>query len=110
MVSWPEKFTILRDNFKDVFAERVIRSNMDVGPAKLRRRTILGVSGVQFSMMLQPDVYEEFRTFYYDNDAGLFDFKRPDNGKVVQARFSSSPSASMNETMWLVSVQLEILP
>jgi hypothetical protein len=110
MATWPEKFKILRDNFQDSLGDRTIRSSMDIGPAKIRRRTILTVSNVSFSMMLNQEDYEEFKEFYYNNDVGVFDFQRPDSNKIVQARFGSAPSASMNETLWLVNVNLEILP
>ena len=39
MSVWPEKFRVLRDNFQENFGDRTISSNMDVGPAKKRRRS-----------------------------------------------------------------------
>lgn len=110
MSVWPETFVVLKDNFKESLTDRVLTSNMDVGPAKKRRRTLLKSSTVSFSMYLSMEVYEQFKEFYFDNDFGVFDFKRPDNKKIVQARFSGVPSASVNETLWLVNVQLEIMP
>lgn len=110
MSTWPSKFVILKDNFQEVLGNRIISSNMDVGPAKKRRRTKLISFQLNFSMMLSQDVYDEFKDFYYDNDVSVFDFKRPDTNKIVQARFLDVPSTSYSETMWIVGVQLELLP
>lgn len=110
MSTWPDKFVVLKDGFRDMPGDRTITSNMDIGPAKKRRRTILSVSNVSFMMYLDNESYQEFKKFYYDNDVFVFDFKRPDTNKIVQARFASVPDASMNETLWSVNVELEILP
>lgn len=110
MSTWPDKFVVLKDGFQDILGDRTLTSNMDVGPAKKRRRTILTVSNVSFMIYLDNETYQEFKKFYYDNDAFVFDFKRPDTNKIVQARFASVPDASMNETLWSVNVELEILP
>lgn len=110
MSVWPEKFVILRNNFKIELGDRTLSSNMDVGPAKKRRRTMLITSVVTFSMYLTQDVFDEFVEFYYANDVSVFDFTRPDNKQLKKARFSAVPTCSYNETAWVVSVQLELLP
>lgn len=110
MAVWPDKFVILRDNFKETLGDRTISSTMDVGPAKKRRRTMLISSGLTFSIMITQEIYEEFKKFYYDNDVGTFDFKRPDSDEIVQVRFADTPVPTWNETMWIVNVNLEILP
>lgn len=110
MVAWPANFVILRDNFQETLGDRTITSNMDVGPAKKRRRTVLVSENVVFSLMLTQELYEQFKEFYYNNDTGVFDFVRPDNNELKQARFASTPSPILNETLWVVTVQLELLP
>lgn len=110
MSIWPEKFEILRDSFQETPVDRVIRSQMDVGPAKKRRRTILGCKNVKFMVQIPIDVYDEFEQFYLDNDVGVFDFKHPRNGIVYQARFVSVPTGTCNETFYNIPVQLEFLP
>lgn len=110
MAVWPSKFRVLRDNFKEELGDRTISSSMDVGPAKKRRRTMLVSTYLTFSALVNKDDYEEFKTFYYDNDVGTIDFTRPDTGKVVQCRFASAPTPSFDETVWTVGVTLEVLP
>lgn len=110
MSIWPEEFVILKDNFSLMLGDTVLRTSMDVGPAKLRNRSLLRIDQVSFSMLLTNDVFQRFLDFYETNKAGIFTFTRPDNKKTVSARFSSVPSTSMNETLWSVGVTLEILP
>lgn len=110
MVFWPEKFKVLRDNFKEELTDRTISSNMDVGPAKKRRRTMLVSTYLTFSVFVDNIDYPEFKKFYFDNDVSIIDFKRPDSGELVKCRFASAPTPSFNETIWTIGVSLEVLP
>lgn len=110
MATWPSQFKVSRDSFMEKLPNRVIRSSMDVGPAKTRRRTILGVKEVNGMFHCNPEDYEDFEDFFLDNDALWFDFPHPRTGQMVKARFTDVPQASMNETMYEVSFTLEILP
>lgn len=110
MIIWSSKFKILRDNFQLLPVSRVLSSDMDIGPAKKRRRTVMKLMNVSFSMYMKQDVFDEFMDFYYDNDATVFYFPRPDTKTTVSARFTTAPTATFNETLWQVSVQLEFLP
>lgn len=110
MAVWPTTFKILRDNFKEEIIERSISSNMDVGPAKKRRRSMMKSSRLTFSVILTQDDYEDFKEFYFDNDVSVFDFTRPDSGEVVKCRFNSAPSLTLNEVVWTAGVVLEIMP
>ena len=110
MATWPSKFKILRDNFTESLPDRVISSNMDVGPAKKRRRTILASYRVNLVTYIAMSDVDEFRQFYLDNDVAVFDFIHPRTHQVLQARFASVPSPQLNETFYTASVELEILP
>ena len=110
MASWPSQFKILKDNFQISPVSRVLSSDMDIGPAKKRRRTVMKLMNVSFSMYMKQDVFDEFMDFYYDNDATVFYFPRPDTKTTVSARFIAAPSATFVESLWQVSVQLEFLP
>ena len=67
MAVWPEKFRVLRDNFQESLTDRTISSNMDIGPAKKRRRSLLASSTLTFSAVVSNEDYPEFRKFYFDN-------------------------------------------
>lgn len=110
MTTWPSHFKILRNNFQLLPVSRVLSSDMDIGPAKKRRRTVIKLINVSFSMYMKQSDFDEFMDFYYDNDSTVFYFPRPDTKTTVSARFTAAPTATFNETLWQVSVQLEFLP
>lgn len=110
MATWPSKFKILRDNFIESLPDRVISSNMAVGPAKKRRRTILTSYMINLTTVIAMSDVDEFRQFYLDNDVSVFDFVHPRTNQIVQARFASVPSPVLNETYYTATVDLEILP
>lgn len=110
MVAWPSKFKILREGFSETPTDRVISSQMDVGPAKKRRRTILGVKNISFMVQTTIADYADFEQFYLDNDVGSFDFTHPRTNQTVKARFVSVPTGELQETVYRIGVQLEILP
>ena len=110
MTTWPSKFKILRDNFTESLPDRVISSNMGVGPAKKRRRTILTSYKINLVTLIEMNDIDEFKQFYLSNDVGVFDFVHPRTNQTVQARFVSVPSPVLNETYYTASVELEILP
>ena len=110
MPQWPDKFKILRESFTEGLPNRVIKSNMDVGPAKKRRRTILASYMVNFTCHVEMIDVDDFRQFYLDNDTGVFDFKHPRTKQYIKARFNNVPTLQLNETFYDVNVELEILP
>lgn len=91
-----------------------IRSNMDKGPAKIRRRTTANVRPLQFTMALDPDLVDVLDAFYdEDTYSGsiAFTFTHPRTGESVQARFTSPPQYSESEgVIYNATVQLEIMP
>lgn len=101
---------ILRDGYSESPPERTIRTNMDVGPAKVRRRTFAATSPIAFSMYLTNSEWNTLYDFYLANDATVFNFVHPRTGQTVKARFSDIPDGSFNQTMWSVNVKLEIMP
>ena len=110
MTTWPSKFKVLRDSYTENLPNRVISSQMDVGPAKKRRRTILASYTVTMTVLVQMSDVDDFRQFYSDNDVSVFDFVNPRTGNTLQARFNSVPTLTLNETVYNAGVELEIMP
>lgn len=110
MATFPSKFKILRDGFTESLGDRSISSQMDVGPAKKRRRTILAVERISLTVKINLSDVEDFKTFYYTNDVGVFDFRNPRTGLTQKARFASVPSVVLNETYYTSTFELEIMP
>lgn len=101
---------ILRDGYSESPPERTIRTNMDVGPAKVRRRTFAATYNIAFTMFLTTAEWGMLYDFYLANDALVFNFVHPRTGQTVKARFADVPVGSLHETMWDVDVKLEIMP
>lgn len=111
MAVWPDKFKITRESFTESFSEgRSIRSKMDVGPDKIRRRTVIAIKEITFVIVVSLDDYEDFEEFYLANDAFVFEFKHPRTGKILNARFKDVPKAVLNETFYKINISLEIIP
>lgn len=110
MASWPTEIKITRNSYSETPPDRVVRSNMDVGPAKVRRRSSANVRNIGLKLFLTEEQLDILDAFYLDNDAAVFDFPNPRTGDSDRARFTGAPSYDLNETMFDVSVRLEILP
>jgi len=112
MATWPTDLKINRENFKEEPPSNALRSSMETGPAKVRKRAASAVRPVSFNMMLDDDDLETFDAFYLANEALSFDFTHPRTEATVSARFQTEEPVSydLKETMWVVNVKLEILP
>ena len=109
MATWPSQIKITRKNYKESPPNRVIKTEMETGIAKKRRRTSKAKRPLELMLFLNDDDLEVFDTFYLDNDALRFDFTDPRTDEVVKARFESPPEYTARETMWDISVSLEIV-
>lgn len=110
MTAWPATLTITRDSYSETPPDRVIRSNMDTGPQKTRRRSSSAVRPIQLRLFLTDDQVETLDEFFDANDALVFDFVDVRTGDTKRTRFTAPPTYTPNETMWEVAVKLEYLP
>lgn len=110
MVTWPSGLTITRDSFSETPPDRVIRTQMESGFDKVRRRSSATSRIITFKLFLSADDVDALDAFYLSNDAVRFDFTDPRTGDDVEARFMSPPTYQTSETMWVASINLEILP
>lgn len=115
MVAWPtdRQFCPLKGSFQESPPENAIRSSMDKGPDKVRRRTTANVRNIAFRLYLSPDNVQVLDNFFENltfSGAIEFDYNHPRTGQAVKARFVQPPSYSDRSTGYDVSVSLEILP
>jgi len=112
---WPETLPqiLLLEGFAASPRDSVIRSQMEYGPAKVRRRTTSGPRPIQGNLILTVDQFATFRGFYEDDLLGgslRFDWVEPETGDPVEMRFQEAPSWIRVEQFYNVSLSLEILP
>lgn len=95
-VPWPTELSDLldSDSFGYSIGDTVIRSDMDTGPAKLRRRSTKGIDKVTCSQKM---AFDDFQTVYdffdIDLNGGVtpFTFNHPFTGVPTDWRFISPP-------------------
>jgi hypothetical protein len=114
MPSWPSLPAPLANGVQESFADNLHRTPMDIGPAKVRRRTTANPRPLSFNMLLSKAQLSTLETFYNSTVSGgalAFDMTHPRTGATVSCRFLQPPAfSSVNGLYFTVSVSLEVLP
>lgn len=118
MASWPATVPdyLMKDALSETLPNNTIRSNMEVGPAKVRRRGTSAVRPISGKIRLAASQAADLDTFYSaTTQCGSiqFDWKHPRTREVVNMRFVSPPVIVPYGTegnRWAASLQLEVLP
>lgn len=115
MATWPATLPAPALNtLKESPPNNVIRTQMDKGPDKVRRRTTANVRPLSFTLKLTPAQVETLDTFFVTttfSGADEFDYTHPRTGDPVTARFVGPPDYSEQEgVIYNAAIQLEILP
>jgi hypothetical protein len=113
---WPpgisEAFT--SDAFSESPQEVTIRTDMDTGPPKVRRRFLNPVRTYECNIVLRNAAeYAELRDFYYVICQGGTDtilMAHPITGVATSFRFASPPQFSALGIAWRAAFRLEALP
>lgn len=104
---------IQREGYKESPPDTAMRSSMDTGPDKVRRRSSAGVRPMTFTMFLSDSELDTLDNFYVNTvkECSLsFDFISLRSGATLSVRFTSAPEYSLDGTFWRVSTNLEVLP
>lgn len=116
--SWPSGLPqiLLRDGFSETSPDNRLRSEVDVGPARLRRRASRAPSALQGQIAIsREDLETLLKPFIADDTAGgvlPFYFPSPADGSPLLCRFASElPSWTYAVPGFVkVSLQLEVMP
>lgn len=113
---WPDGLPSapLRDGYSESQASAVIRTDMDAGPARVRRRTSAHVTDITARYLFNDAQMDTFMAFF-NQDAGagavIFAMPHPRTGETVSARFRTPPQArALQRGYSFVDVSLEIMP
>lgn len=113
---WPTSLPqeLLMDGYNQSMADNLLRADMDVGPAKTRRRATSAPEPVSGQMLMTRAQVETLGSFYLNTLLGgslRFSWHRPENVSVpAEFRFVSPPSTTMRGGYFDVSLNLEMLP
>lgn len=117
MASWPSSLPedLLIDGYSETLPDTTIRSNMEVGPAKVRRRISYNVTPVEGRIFVSTDQAATLATFYNDTLGGgslAFSMTHPRTNVISSFRFTSSPkiTADNSSNYWFIDLNLEIIP
>jgi len=115
--AWPASLPQepLAQGFSEQAPNTLLRSQMEAGPPKVRRRFTAGIRNIECQVRLTPAQVDLLDTFFDATIAGgalPFDWKHPRNGTAVTFRFVEPPSYTpvARGTLWQASLRLEILP
>lgn len=115
MAAWPgtlpDFFQV--DGYTEEGANNLIRSNMDVGPAKVRRRTTANIRSVTGRMWITAAQYTILRDYFEVTQAyGSLTFTMDDaRGTNRTWRFVKPPRYTPNGPLeWIVQLTLEEMP
>lgn len=116
MPSWPSTLPSapLAARYREMPPDTALRTEMDAGPAKMRRRTTAAVRPLEVEYLLSAAQVAALDSFYTDDLLGGtlgFDFTHPRVGTAETCRFCAAPSyVPVNGDHYRAVLELEILP
>jgi len=101
--------------FKEELPDLLIRSKMDTGSDKVRRRSTAQIRKLEMTFLMTKAQVATFETFFYtttNGGADKFTFTHPRTGvSSDKFRFDGTPSYStLNGEYYRVAVKMELLP
>ena len=116
MANWPASLPqqVLLDGYGESAPDGALRTQMDAGPAKLRRRTTAVVRTVSGAVVLDASQVATLDSFYLNSLSGgtlAFDWTHPRTLAAASFRFTAPPAyVPIGGGHWRASLALEILP
>lgn len=112
---WPTTLPVemLMRGYNQTAANVLLRSSVDAGPAKVRRRFTAGVQPVTGNLLLTGAELAYLRTFYDTTLLGgslRFTWREPVTLTSKEFRFTSPLKWSCADGYYEVSLELEMLP
>lgn len=115
MAAWPGTLpSPISDGYQEIFANNVIRTEMDVGIAKIRKRSTAAPVNFQLVYNMTAAQVTTLETFYETTTnfgADTFTMANPRTGTTENFRFVSPPQLSIpTGVRYRVSIQFEQVP
>lgn len=114
---WPASLPQLAavDGYQESPPDTALRTKMDTGPDKIRRRFTAGVRPLSVQLDLTKVQVETLDVFYVTTTAGgalRFDWVGPRNQTTVEMRFVRPPvyRPLASDVAWRATLQLEVMP
>ncbi len=114
-ILWPESLpqSPLLDGWQETLADNVLRTEMEQGPAKLRRRSTVASGRMRAQFLLSAADCALLDTFYNDTLAGgvkVFRLLHPLRNVTIVCRFAAPPEyAAVNGEYCRARLSLEVM-
>lgn len=117
MTDWPltlpQRF--LASDYNDALPDNVIKTQMDAGPPKRRRKTTSNIRVVNGSMLMTTDQWDDLVDFFQNTLKEVSPFNLPEPGNdaldTLTVVFSSPPSRQyFSPGRWRVVLRFEVQP
>lgn len=115
-IQWPNTLPAapLVEGFHETPGQTAVRTQMEQGPAKVRRRTTAGVDSMSLLLLLSKAQVATLESFFSDTLAGGalgFAYTHPRTGLSVTCRFTAPPQYTpTNGNYFKAALSLEVLP
>ena len=117
-ILWPPALPVtpLVQGYGEALPNNTIRTGMDVGPAKVRRRAAAMPFTMSVAFNCNDAQVDTLWTFVRDTLLGgsrRFEWTHPRTGQTIECRFTGDKDLLKVEpsgTRWVVSFNLEVLP
>ena len=115
MAAWPVTLPdyVMQSNFVETLPNNVIKTQMEVGPAKLRRRSSSAAEPFKSNMYMTTAQVATHDTFYkvtLKYGSLPFDGTHPRTGAASSLRYVKPPSYKASGQNLIVSLDFEVLP
>jgi hypothetical protein len=104
----------LIDGYEEQAPKITLRSTVDAGPPKVRRRFTAGISKITCKYTVSRELMLALDDFYFVQAAGgaiPFEWTHPMRHETVMVRFVEPPSyKAFDQYLWHATLQLEVLP
>ena len=113
MAAWPETLPLpLQDGYKESPPNTTLRTAMDAGPDKVRRRYTAKPRNITIKYHMTKAQIETLDTFYVTTTLSgslWFDWTHPRTGNACSARFINEPDYSSIDQNGEVSCAMEVI-
>ncbi len=115
MALWPATLpqNFEQEGYSELSPDMTVRTKMDTGPAKVRRRFTAAPYPMSGTMRMTKDQTVDLDTFYQTTTHGgadVFTFIHPRKGTTLSCRFTAPPEYSSFEHDFNVALKFEVLP
>lgn len=115
MPSWPASLPQkpLESGYSEGTIDTSVRTSMDVGPAKVRRRISAGTRDCQMQFFMTSSQLSDFITFYETtilSGSLSYTWNHPRTGNSYSWRIKKAPQWSKQGQYYVIPLELEQLP